>query len=71
MLKEKAQVVYNKELKDLSKEEIYFMLLDICKEMSDDRKKEYEDGKKKLYYILSYIVNISMHGCYNDSTLRN
>ncbi|MDD6071422.1 MAG: glycogen/starch/alpha-glucan phosphorylase [Clostridiales bacterium] len=51
MLKEKAQVVYNKELKDLSKEEIYLMLLDICKEMSDDRKAKYEDGKKKLYYI--------------------
>ena len=51
MLKEKAQVVYNKELKDLSKEEIYLMLLGICKEMSDDRKAKYEDGKKKLYYI--------------------
>ena len=51
MLKEKATKVYNKELKDLTKEEIYFLLLDVCKEMSDDRKESYKDGKKKLYYI--------------------
>ena len=51
MLKEKATKVYNKDLKDLTKEEIYFLLLDTCKEMSDDRQATYKDGKKKLYYI--------------------
>lgn len=51
MLKEKATKVYNKELKDLTKEEIYFLLLDVCKEMSDSKKESYKDGKKKLYYI--------------------
>lgn len=51
MLKEKATKVYGKELKDLTKEEIYFLLLDLCKDMADDRQDTYKDGKKKLYYI--------------------
>lgn len=51
MLKEKATNVYGKELKDLTNEEIYFLLLDLCKEMADEKKASYENGKKKLYYI--------------------
>lgn len=51
MLKEKATNVYGKELKDLKNEEIYFLLLDLCKEMAAQKKASYENGKKKLYYI--------------------
>ncbi|MBR1865331.1 MAG: glycogen/starch/alpha-glucan family phosphorylase [Lachnospiraceae bacterium] len=51
MLKEKATKTYGKELKELTKEEIYFLLLDVCKEMSDEKLTTCKDGKKKLYYI--------------------
>ncbi len=51
MLKEKATNVYGKELKDLTNEEIYYLLLDLCKDMADEKKASYENGKKKLYYI--------------------
>lgn len=51
MLKERANAVYGKDLKELTKEQIYVLLLTICKEQADEKRKCYEDGKKKLYYI--------------------
>lgn len=51
MLKERANKVYGKDLKELTKEQIYVLLLTICKEQADEKRKVYEDGKKKLYYI--------------------
>jgi starch phosphorylase len=40
---------YNKTIEKCSNQEIYFALIDLCKEMAAD--KVQNDGKKKLYYI--------------------
>ena len=42
-----------KSIKESSKEEIYIALLNIVKEMAED--KVSETGKKKIYYILKYL----------------
>ena len=49
MLTEICKKKYNKTIKECSNEEIYFALLDMTKELAED--KVTEDGKKKVYYI--------------------
>ncbi len=49
MLTEICKKKYNKRIKECSNEEIYFALLDMTKELAED--KVTEDGKKKVYYI--------------------
>ena len=49
MLTEIRKKKYNKTIKECSNEEIYFALLDMTKELAED--KVTEDGKKKVYYI--------------------
>ena len=49
MLTEICKKKYNKTIKKCSNEEIYFALLDMTKELAED--KVTEDGKKKVYYI--------------------
>lgn len=51
MLIKKAKAMYNKELSELNKNEIYALLLQICKEMADEKRSQVETRKKKLYYI--------------------
>lgn len=49
MLTEICKKKSNKTIKECSNEEIYFALLDMTKELAED--KVTEDGKKKVYYI--------------------
>ncbi|MDD6466193.1 MAG: glycogen/starch/alpha-glucan phosphorylase [Coprococcus sp.] len=49
MLTEICKKKYNKTIKECSNKEIYFALLDMTKELAED--KVTEDGKKKVYYI--------------------
>lgn len=49
MLTEICKKKYNKTIKECSNEEIYFALLDMTKELAEN--KVTEDGKKKVYYI--------------------
>lgn len=49
MLTEICKRRYGREIKDCSKEEIYYALLEMTKELA--KEKESNEGKKKLYYI--------------------
>ena len=42
---------YKKTIKDCCNEEIYYALLEMTKNMTSAREKEYSDSKKKVYYI--------------------
>ncbi len=49
MLKEMLQSKYNKTISECTKEELYFGLLEMTKELAKD--KQVKDSKKKVYYI--------------------
>ena len=49
LIKEWANKLYQKEMKNCSEQELYYILLNVCKELM--AKKESINGKKKVYYI--------------------